>query len=57
MTTKIKANENGPYIVTGWTEVELKDETVKTFSETETCALCSCGKSQNKPFCDGSHMK
>jgi CDGSH-type Zn-finger protein len=40
---KIIARENGPYLV----EV---DGQVKT-------ALCRCGHSSNKPFCDGTHKK
>ena len=40
---KIIARENGPYLV----EV---DGPVKA-------ALCRCGHSSNKPFCDGMHKK
>jgi len=40
---KIIARENGPYLV----EV---DGQVKA-------ALCRCGYSSNKPFCDGTHKK
>lgn len=40
---RIYAVENGPYIV------ELDG---KTHS-----ALCRCGGSNNKPYCDGSHRK
>jgi CDGSH-type Zn-finger protein len=40
---KIIARENGPYLV----EV---DGQVKA-------ALCRCGHSSNKPFCDGAHKK
>ncbi|MYH48095.1 MAG: hypothetical protein F4151_00830 [Gammaproteobacteria bacterium] len=35
-------------IVTGQGEVLLKDTRI---------ALCRCGASENKPFCDGSHVR
>jgi CDGSH-type Zn-finger protein len=40
---KIHAVENGPYIV----EVDGKTHS----------ALCRCGGSNNKPYCDGTHRK
>jgi len=50
----ITPTENGPYLV--------KD--LKNFSNRkgdievkETIALCRCGGSANKPFCDGTHKK
>ena len=51
--TTIKVNAGGPYLVRGSVVVVDKDgsETVKE----GTIALCRCGGSQNKPYCDGSH--
>jgi len=45
---------NGPIIVSG--KVILKDAEGNT-EEHAKCALCRCGASENKPFCDGSHKK
>ncbi len=50
-TPEIKINEDGPYFVKGTVKLEDKD---KPESE-EHYALCRCGKSKNKPFCDGQH--
>jgi len=49
----IKINNNGPYIVTG--EIQLVDASGNAFTTNGTFALCRCGHSTNKPFCDGSH--
>jgi CDGSH-type Zn-finger protein len=48
--------DNGPLKVTGG-GVVLKDMTGKPFNppNKEQFALCRCGHSANKPFCDGSH--
>jgi len=52
----IQPQKNGPYMVSG--EFELKDAEGKTIKlKDKSCALCRCGQSQNKPFCDGSHVK
>lgn len=52
----IRTLKNGPYIVQG--EVELLDsEGNKIEAARETIALCRCGASTKKPFCDGTHSK
>jgi CDGSH-type Zn-finger protein len=47
--------ENGPLLVTG--PVKLIDHQGNQFDlgGKETIALCRCGHSGNRPFCDGSH--
>jgi CDGSH-type Zn-finger protein len=51
----IKTRENGPLLVTG--VVTLTDHLGNQYDLTgkETIALCRCGASKNRPFCDGSH--
>ena len=52
---KIKVTKNGPYIVTGEVEyVDADGTVVKTLAK---AALCRCGHSKSKPFCDGSHRE
>jgi CDGSH-type Zn-finger protein len=54
--TKITALDNGPYLVKG--PVLLLDAEGNEFrSERATVALCRCGRSMTKPFCDGTHSK
>jgi CDGSH-type Zn-finger protein len=48
--------ENGPYLVKGPVIVRDADRTEFRI-ERETIALCRCGGSTNKPFCDGTHSK
>ncbi|MEI7777970.1 MAG: CDGSH iron-sulfur domain-containing protein [Actinomycetes bacterium] len=52
-TVKISARENGPYLVKG--EVDLCDAEGNVVRTETKMALCRCGHSANKPFCDGSH--
>ena len=47
----IKVTKDGPYFVKG--SIILYDEDHP--DSTEHYALCRCGKSKNKPFCDGQH--
>lgn len=42
----------GPLRLTGRIKVEVGGEVV---ADTDDVALCRCGHSRNKPFCDGSH--
>ncbi len=51
----IKVTRNGPYIVNGPVEIRDADGTIYTVKE--TFALCRCGGSTTKPFCDGTHSK
>ncbi len=44
----------GPLCLTGRIKVEVGGEIV---AETDDVALCRCGHSGNKPYCDGSHRK
>jgi CDGSH-type Zn-finger protein len=46
-------SKNGPYIVTGGSE--LQDTDLGQGASEEHYALCRCGGSKNKPFCDGTH--
>jgi len=50
---EIQASENGPLLVTGGVRVLDADGAV--LYEGERAALCRCGGSSNKPFCDGTH--
>ena len=58
MSVKISIRPNGPYLVEG--EVELVDVNgtkVDTSCRGPRFALCRCGASVTKPFCDGAHSK
>lgn len=46
---------NGPLIFSGPMEIHSADGSV-TF-HTGRAALCRCGASENKPFCDGAHKQ
>jgi CDGSH iron-sulfur domain-containing protein 3 len=51
---EIKVRDNGPYKVTG--PVTVVDAEGNRFALPEgPIALCRCGRSQTKPFCDASH--
>ncbi|HPS26420.1 MAG TPA: CDGSH iron-sulfur domain-containing protein [Bacteroidales bacterium] len=46
--------ENGPAIVKG--KCTIVDKNGQESETKEVVAICRCGKSKNKPFCDGSHL-
>jgi len=52
---RIDARENGPFLVSG--PITVFDHQGNAFDLTgkEKFALCRCGHSKNRPFCDGSH--
>jgi CDGSH-type Zn-finger protein len=66
---QVTVSENGPYLVVG--DIPLAKQTIVADAEggseewqegpsiehRATYALCRCGHSQSKPFCDGSHQK
>ena len=55
---EIKARENGPYRVEG--PIRLLDADGNEYDlggRGDVIALCRCGGSTTKPFCDGTHSK
>lgn len=54
MAITIKIKENGPYIVEG--EFKLVDANGNEIP-VKKAALCRCGGSMTKPFCDGTHSR
>jgi CDGSH-type Zn-finger protein len=68
-SVKIIVSKNGPYIVTGKVPLTISEicsddegycrtwREVKAFPMQEKYALCRCGNSNNRPFCDGTHLK
>jgi 3-phenylpropionate/trans-cinnamate dioxygenase ferredoxin subunit len=50
----IRPTKNGPLIVEG--KIDLYDtDGNKVTVDKPRIALCRCGASSNKPFCDGTH--
>ena len=55
---EIKARENGPYKVTGPVRViDADGNEYDLGGRGESIALCRCGGSTTKPFCDGTHSR
>ena len=52
--TTIAERPNGPLFVRGRVTIRRQDGSV---SEDTRVALCRCGQSANKPFCDGTHRR
>ena len=67
--SKIRVSKNGPYLVSGG--ITLAKQVIgidaagysyewregKKYPSKDNYALCRCGRSKNKPFCDGTHIK
>jgi uncharacterized Fe-S cluster protein YjdI/CDGSH-type Zn-finger protein len=51
----IEPRPNGPLFVRG--RVRIVDPDGHVIREDTRVALCRCGASENKPFCDGSHRR
>jgi len=50
---KIQALKNGPLMVKG--SIEVLDSNGEVMQSATQVALCRCGQSNKKPFCDGTH--
>jgi len=53
---RITATENGPYLLEGADEITRMSDG-EALPVEKTAALCRCGGSKNKPFCDGTHAQ
>jgi CDGSH-type Zn-finger protein len=54
----IRCRENGPYVIKG--PVKVVDHLGNEFplpAGKDSIALCRCGQSKCRPFCDGSHRQ
>jgi len=68
-SAKVQIAKDGPYMVSG--NLPMKKQTIgtnsagesvkwlegHTYPEQATYALCRCGQSAKKPYCDGSHAR
>jgi CDGSH-type Zn-finger protein len=55
--TTIRLRRNGPYVIEG-DDVKIVDWNGVEYPPTRLpVALCRCGASTRKPFCDGTHSK
>ena len=66
---KVKVTKNGPYLVSGSLSLNKEISVVgksgepekwekgREYPRQENYALCRCGKSNNKPYCDETHAK
>jgi len=52
-TTRVVVMKDGPLLLHGNIEVEQPDGS--TSNHQQVTAMCRCGQSGNKPWCDGSH--
>mgnify|MGYP000014379675 CR=1 FL=1 len=55
LETKIEVMENGPLLIYG--TLKVTDALGNSETKNKTTAFCRCGASNNKPYCDGSHIK
>jgi CDGSH iron-sulfur domain-containing protein 3 len=53
----IKVRDNGPYKVTGPVVIVDADGNRFAVDDDRPIALCRCGASRTKPFCDRSHRE
>jgi CDGSH-type Zn-finger protein len=54
---EIKVRDHGPYKVTGPVRLIDAEGHEWRVEEGRTIALCRCGRSRTKPFCDTSHRE
>jgi CDGSH-type Zn-finger protein len=54
--TLIRLREDGPLVIHGpFRLVDHTGQEIPLPTDKPLVALCRCGASKNKPFCDGSH--
>lgn len=51
----IRVRENGPLVVSDSTVEIVAPDGTSMSAEKLPVALCRCGHSKSKPFCDGAH--
>ncbi|TAF63080.1 MAG: hypothetical protein EAZ55_14810 [Cytophagales bacterium] len=51
----VEVTKNGPILVYG--NIQVKDTEGNIQKKHKVTAFCRCGASNNKPYCDGSHLK
>ncbi len=52
----VKLRENGPIVIKGpITLIDYQGNEFDLTNDKGNVALCRCGQSANRPFCDGSH--
>jgi CDGSH-type Zn-finger protein len=57
LVTTIRLRQNGPYVIDS-EDVRVVDWNGVEYSiERRPVALCRCGASTRKPFCDGTHSR
>ena len=54
---QVTVRPNGPYLVKGPFQLVDGDGNDFAVESGKTVALCRCGASTTKPFCDGTHSK
>ncbi len=53
----ISVRDNGPFLVSGPLTITDAEGDNFDLGEKETIALCRCGESKSRPFCDGTHKQ
>lgn len=57
---EVKVTDGGPLLVSPTADLKVVDHEGNAIAFDDNkpmIALCRCGKSAGKPFCDGSHAK
>ncbi len=58
MSTTIRVRTNGPFLVEGpVTIIDANGNVFPINSDKPAVALCRCGQSSRRPFCDGTHNR
>ena len=58
MSVTIRVRPNGPFLVEGpVTIVDAEGNSFHVNPDKPAVALCRCGQSTRKPFCDGTHNR